>query len=223
MEALNGANPPVESHSEESNARNKDSSDISPVTSNIPDTSKSSTASHQGQALKDGQEQGWNDPILLRREPEIKKPTFIKDERRAQPIFRIKQLSSEQSSSPEWSNPHNSYALQAPDNESINEICRRMRPLELEDSAVETEKLREQSRSWAVREKLTPSQIIELEMLMNLITSTFIPRSSIEGLRQIDKGVQCPFLNFKPLHPSDFRRNLRTRRRFLRQHLLHAL
>ncbi len=144
---------------------------------------------HQSSNGSQGQGPGWNDPMLARRESEMKKPAFLKDERRAPGIFRIKQLSSEQLGG----QSSDQYQQQDIDNETINdEICRRISRLEVEDSAAETEKLREHSRSWAMRESLTPSQIIELEMLMNLITSTYIPRSSIEGLRQIDKGKSVP-------------------------------
>jgi hypothetical protein len=153
------------------------------------------SAAYQSANGSQGQGSGWNDPVLVRREAEMKKPAFLKDERRAPGIFRIKQLSSEQLGGQE------SYQ-QEPDNDTnSDEICRRISRLEVEDSAVEAEKLREHSRSWAMRESLTSSQIIELEMLMNLITSTYIPRSSIEGLRQIDKGKTVPRSSQFPTTP----------------------
>jgi hypothetical protein len=200
LEAMSSSNPAVEAA-----LAGQDSSNNVPAgSSHFSENGNNSNLSHQGQSTKDGQGQGWNDPILLRPETEPRKPSYTKDERKAQPIFRIKQLSSEQIGSNQqvsgnqWAGAQDSYDHQASESEAINEICRRLRPLEIEDPAAETQKLREQSRSWAVRETLTPSQIIELEMLMNLVTSTYIPRSSIEGLRQIDKGTfnQCHRLFF---------------------------
>ncbi len=146
-------------------------------------------AAYQSANGSQGQGSGWNDPMLVRHDADMKKPAFLKDERRAPGIFRIKQLSSEQLGG-QSSDPYQQQELDY--DATSEEICRRISRLEVEDSAAETEKLREHSRSWAMRESLTPSQIIELEMLMNLITSTYIPRSSIEGLRQIDKGMSPP-------------------------------
>ena len=192
LEALTASNPAVESivaSAEDENTRKQDSSENANVTSNSKQRANDFVQNNYGRKETEGE--GWNDPVLLRSEPESRKPAFVKDERKAQPIFRIKQPSSEQTAGNnlQWTPPsQESYDNPVPDDEAINEICRRLRPLEVEDSTIETEKLRERSRQWAVRESLTSSQVIELEMLMNLITSTYIPKSSIEGLRQIDKG-----------------------------------
>ena len=62
----------------------------------------------------------------------------------------------------------------------------------VDDPDRETRRLRERARMWATREGLTSTQAAELEMLMDLAASTYIPRGSIECLRQIDRGFVLP-------------------------------
>ena len=83
----------------------------------------------------------------------------------------------------------------------------------VEDPDRETQTLRERARQWAARDSLSAAHVAELEMLLDLAASTFIPRSSIECVRQIDRGIPPPSTPHPPSpnppaampHPADGR------------------
>ena len=80
----------------------------------------------------------------------------------------------------------------------------------VEDQDRETRRLRERARQWAAREGLTTTQAAELEMLLDLAGSTFIPRSSLENLKQIDRGAPPSRVVPSAAHPQATKEPLRT-------------
>jgi len=51
------------------------------------------------------------------------------------------------------------------------------------------EELREIARQWAVRDSFAESQLAELDQLMSLVSSTYIPSSKVVQSRELDRGA----------------------------------